>query len=91
MSTAVEEAFGFQTGNGQFGVQAGEDADGSQRNGEPVSGRTEKLCGGVPMVMLMSSCLRKLATQLWTPTHADKLTCLKMLLYTGISIVGECL
>lgn len=41
MSTAVEEAFGFQTGKGQLGVHAGEDADGTQKNGEAVSGMME--------------------------------------------------
>jgi hypothetical protein len=41
MSTAVEEAFGFQTGKGQLGVHAEEDADGTQRNGEAVSGMIE--------------------------------------------------
>lgn len=39
ISTAVEEALGFQTGSGQFGVHAGDEAEGTQVKGDPVSSR----------------------------------------------------
>jgi hypothetical protein len=41
ISTAVDEALGFQAGSGQFGVHAGDEADGTQVKHDPVSGMME--------------------------------------------------